>query len=96
MTHEEDWLSILEDLILHEGDNRKASIVNSTDLDVQSRYTHKTYLEGRVIMCPRDENVDEINTYILRQIPGEQVISQFTYNMQSNVNGGRLTYVVPS
>lgn len=72
-TDEEGWVSIPEDLILHEGDNTKASIVNSTYPDIQSKYTDRTYLRERAIVCPRNEIVDEINTYIMSQIPREEV-----------------------
>ena len=70
---QEDWVGIPEDLILHEGDDPKASIVNTTYPDLHRKYTDRTYLEERAILCPRNETVDQINTYIMSQIPGEEV-----------------------
>ncbi|XP_037475643.1 uncharacterized protein LOC119353153 [Triticum dicoccoides] len=70
---DEDWVSILEDLILNKGDDPKASIVNNTCPELHNKYTDRTYLEERAILCPRNETVDQINTYIMSQIPGEEV-----------------------
>ncbi|XP_044396285.1 ATP-dependent DNA helicase pif1 isoform X1 [Triticum aestivum] len=70
---EVDWVSILEDLILHKGDDPEASIVNTTYPDLHRKYTDRTYLEERAILCPRNETADQITAYIMSQIRGEEV-----------------------
>uniref|UniRef100_A0A453HZ94 ATP-dependent DNA helicase n=1 Tax=Aegilops tauschii subsp. strangulata TaxID=200361 RepID=A0A453HZ94_AEGTS len=62
---DEDWVSIPEDLILHKGDDPKASIVNNTYPELHNKYTDRTYLEERAILCPRNETVDQINTPVM-------------------------------
>jgi len=69
---DEAWIKIPEDLILQKGEDELKTIVNSTYPDLSSNYKNRTYLEERAILCPRNEMVDEINSYIMSQIPGEE------------------------
>lgn len=70
---DEAWINIPEDLILEKGENELETIVNNTYPDISRNYKNRTYLEERAILCPRNETVDEINAYIMNQIPGEEV-----------------------
>ncbi|CAL4998052.1 unnamed protein product [Urochloa decumbens] len=70
---DETWIDIPKELILEKGENSKETIVNSTYTDIQINYRNRKYLEERAILCLRNETVNEINSYIMDQIPGEEV-----------------------
>lgn len=70
---DEAWINIPKDLILEKGENELETIVNSTYPDISRNYKNRRYLEERAILCPRNETVDEINAYIMGQIPSEEV-----------------------
>uniref|UniRef100_K3YXY4 ATP-dependent DNA helicase n=2 Tax=Setaria italica TaxID=4555 RepID=K3YXY4_SETIT len=69
---DEAWITIPQDLILQKGEDELETIVNNTYPDLSRNYSNRTYLEERAILCPRNEMVDNINSYIMSQIPGEE------------------------
>ncbi|WVZ88360.1 hypothetical protein U9M48_034890 [Paspalum notatum var. saurae] len=69
---DESWIKIPKDLILQRGENEMEAIVNSTYPELTLKYNNIAYLEERAILCPRNEMVDEINSYVMSQIPGEE------------------------
>lgn len=78
---QEPWVLIPEDLLLQKGENQLETIINSTYPNLWTNYTNRKYLEERAILCPRNEMVDEVNSYIMGRIEGEEV----TYRSSNTV-----------
>nr|XP_040256214.1 uncharacterized protein LOC120973949 [Aegilops tauschii subsp. strangulata] len=70
---EEAWVHIPEELLLQKGENQLETIINNTYPNLWKNYMNRTYLEERAILCPRNEMVDEVNSYIMGRIEGEEV-----------------------
>jgi hypothetical protein len=70
---EKGWVRMPSDLLLQKGDDPKAQIIESTYPDLQDNCCKQNYLEERAILCPVNENVNELNEYIMDQIQGDKV-----------------------
>ncbi|KAG2630381.1 hypothetical protein PVAP13_3KG485601 [Panicum virgatum] len=47
------------------------AIVDSVYTDLANQYRNVDYLKSRAILCPKNDTVDEISTYIVSLLPGE-------------------------
>ncbi|KAM0880860.1 hypothetical protein ACQ4PT_033300 [Festuca glaucescens] len=70
---DEAWVNIPEDLLLRKGGNQLETIINSTYPNLWTNYKNRKYLEERAILCPRNEMVKEVNSYIMSRIEGEEI-----------------------
>ncbi|CAL4917033.1 unnamed protein product [Urochloa decumbens] len=70
---DEEWVSIPNDLLLQKGDDPKAKIIESTYPDLHDNCCRQQFFEERAILCTTNENVKEINEYIMDQIQGDTV-----------------------
>jgi hypothetical protein len=70
----EEWINIPDDILLEKGNDPREIIVNSTYPDLLSNYRERAFLQGRIILCPSNDTVQEINEYIMDQISGEEMI----------------------
>jgi ATP-dependent DNA helicase PIF1 len=69
---DEMLIEIPEDLLLKpEGDNIP-TIVNAVYSELQNQYTDVNYLQSRAILCPTNDSVYEINSYIVSLLPGQE------------------------
>ena len=91
----EAWVHIREDLLLQKGENQLETIINNTYPNLWTNYMSRTYLEERAILCPRNEMVDEVNSYIMGRIDGEEVTyrsSDTVCKAMSNSEDGERLY----
>ncbi|KAK9665931.1 hypothetical protein RND81_14G146800 [Saponaria officinalis] len=73
---EKTWISIPEDMLIENTDDPIASIVEEVYPQLLEKYTDPLYLQERAILAPKNDNAEQVNNYILRLIPGEEVISK--------------------
>ncbi|KAJ1295317.1 hypothetical protein BS78_01G215000 [Paspalum vaginatum] len=71
---DEEWVTIPSDLLLQKGDDPKAKIIESTYPGLHDNCCKKKLLEESAILCTTNENVKEINEYIMGRIEGDAVI----------------------
>nr|GEU39883.1 uncharacterized mitochondrial protein AtMg00810-like [Tanacetum cinerariifolium] len=67
---EATWIEISEDFILSSAQSQIEHIVNDTFLEFISRKSDGEYLKERAILTPRNDDPDEINTYMFKKLPG--------------------------
>ncbi|OMP07463.1 DNA helicase PIF1, ATP-dependent [Corchorus olitorius] len=68
---EGNWIKIPHDLLIHtEGDPIQV-IANEIYHDLQNHYADSAYIKERAIVTPYNDTVDQINSHILDQIPGD-------------------------
>lgn len=65
------WIQILDDLLIPLGNNAIEDIVTSTYPNIQNNYKDPKYLRARVILTQTNDTVDEINSFILNSLPGQ-------------------------
>jgi ATP-dependent DNA helicase PIF1 len=70
---DEAWVHIPKNLVLQKRGNQLETIINRTYPNLWTNYTNRKYLEERAILCPRNEMVNEVNSYIMSRIDGEEV-----------------------
>lgn len=68
----ESWVSIDPDLMIAKSNDAIDSIVKSIYPDLDKHIGQSSYLVSRAILTPTNETVDEINNYILQNLPGEE------------------------
>jgi len=68
---EPSWVTIPDDLLIHTKGDKVAAIVSEVYPDLLRRYRDPTYLASRAIVCPNNQTVDEINSYIVSMLPGD-------------------------
>ncbi|KAK9669021.1 hypothetical protein RND81_13G103600 [Saponaria officinalis] len=73
---EKTWISIPEDMLIQNTGDPIASIVEEVYPHLLEKYTDPLYLQGRAILAPKNDIAEEVNKYILRLIPGEEVVSK--------------------
>lgn len=69
---DDSWIEIPDDLLLPAGDAPIANIVASTYPDIKNNYDNHDYLKSRGILTPRNETVDEVNSFVLNMIGTEK------------------------
>ncbi|KAK0582407.1 hypothetical protein LWI29_025282 [Acer saccharum] len=70
---ESSWIEIPEDLLIPVGENHIQNIVASTYPDIRTKYMEHEFLRQRAILTPKNDIVDEVNSYVLSEIPGEKI-----------------------
>ena len=68
---EPSWVTIPDDLLIHTEGDKIAALVSEVYPDLLRRYRDPTYLASRAIVCPNNQTVDEINSYIVSMLPGD-------------------------
>ena len=68
---EPSWVTIPDDLLIHTEGDKIAALVSEVYPDLLRRYCDPTYLASRAIVCPNNQTVDEINSYIVSMLPGD-------------------------
>ncbi|PIN09959.1 DNA helicase PIF1/RRM3 [Handroanthus impetiginosus] len=68
---EPTWIKILDDLLIDERDDAIAEIVQSIYPNLMANYCDPIYLCSRAILCPTNDIVDQVNSYIMSLILGE-------------------------
>jgi hypothetical protein len=69
----EEWIKIPSKILHQNKMEQIKEIVQDTYPNLQKRYKDQQYIEERMILCPINKMVDEINKYIMRHIPSEEV-----------------------
>ncbi len=62
---EEDWIRLLELLLLPAHMRTKENLIEFVYLDLMNNFSNPIYLKQRAILAPKNEDVDEINDAIL-------------------------------
>ncbi|KAK9689723.1 hypothetical protein RND81_09G077200 [Saponaria officinalis] len=78
---EKTWISIPDEMIIENTRDSVASIVEEVYPHLLENYTDTAYLQGRAILTPKNKTADEVNTYMLTLIPGEQIVSKNMENI---------------
>jgi len=68
---EPSWVTIPDDLLIHTEGDKIAALVSEVYPDLLRRYRDPSYLSSRAIVCPNNQTVDEINSYIVSMLPGD-------------------------
>lgn len=68
---EASWVTIPDDLLIQTEGNKIAALVSEVYSAFLTNYQDPTYLASRVIICPNNTTVDEINDYIVSMLPGD-------------------------
>ncbi|XP_077252569.1 uncharacterized protein LOC143891966 [Tasmannia lanceolata] len=69
---EPSWIKIPSHLLIRGGDNPIGKIVSITYPSFHNSYKHAHYLQERAILTPKNHAVDEINSYVMQFVVGEQ------------------------
>ncbi|GJQ97094.1 DNA helicase PIF1, ATP-dependent [Tanacetum coccineum] len=78
---EPSWIQIPEQFIINSSDSPIESIVAGTYPNFIERQHDEEYLKERAILTLRNDDVDEINTYMFKKLAGKSV----TYNSADEV-----------
>ena len=70
-TLDEMLVPIPQDFLIKDYTEPIPAIVDSVYADLANQYKNVDYLKTRAILCPKNDTVDEINTYIVSLLPGE-------------------------
>ncbi|XP_074303613.1 uncharacterized protein LOC141638064 [Silene latifolia] len=73
---DQTWIKIPEDILISTQDDPIQTIVNEVYPELLGNYTNPKYLQGRAILAPKNDTVDEINKHILNLLPGDVEISK--------------------
>ncbi|KAK9057542.1 hypothetical protein SSX86_022378 [Deinandra increscens subsp. villosa] len=68
---EASWITIPTDLLIHVFDLPVESILSSTFPDLESNISDHRYLQERCVLCPTNDEVDEVNLCVLEKLTGE-------------------------
>ena len=68
----ESWVEIPHDMLLISNGDDFGTIVDSTYPDLNQRVGDPQYFRERAILAPRNEMVDDINSYVVDLINGEE------------------------
>jgi hypothetical protein len=69
----DELVKIPEDLLLEKGDDSGQTIIDNTYLDFLNNYKERSFLQERVVLCARNEFVQEISDYIMNKLSGEEI-----------------------
>ncbi|XP_062182104.1 ATP-dependent DNA helicase PIF1-like [Phragmites australis] len=69
---EATWIDIPPDLLLHTDGDKIACIVSSVYPNFKSNFFNVSYLCKRAILAPTNEIADEVNSYVLSLVPGDE------------------------
>ena len=70
-TPDETLVPIPEEFLIKDYTEPIAAIVDAVYTDMVNQYKNIDYLRNRAILCPKNDTVDEINTYIVSLLPAE-------------------------
>jgi len=70
-TPDETLVPIPEEFLIKDYTEPIAAIVDVVYTDLVNQYKNIDYLRNRAILCPKNDTVDEINTYIVSLLPAE-------------------------
>ncbi|XP_074282720.1 uncharacterized protein LOC141607260 [Silene latifolia] len=93
---EKTWIRIPRDLLLTTTNDPIGTVVNSIYPGLLNNYTNPNYLQGRAILAPKNELVDEINGSILRLIPCDEVIAKSADRIYPLINGRNMENLYPT
>ncbi|KAK9050619.1 hypothetical protein SSX86_030411 [Deinandra increscens subsp. villosa] len=68
---EASWITIPADLLIPVSDHLVESILSSTFPDLESNISDHRYLQERCVLCPTNDEVDEVNLCVLEKLTGE-------------------------
>lgn len=71
---EPNWIQIPNEILVHARDNGVETIVREIYLDIQYEVNEAQYIRDRAILTPRNEDVDLINNYVLKDLPTESMV----------------------
>ncbi|XP_025828746.1 uncharacterized protein LOC112903745 [Panicum hallii] len=70
---EASWITIPDDLLVHTDGDKTAALVVEVFPDFIMNYKNPEYLATRAIVCPNNQDADDINDYIVKLVPGDDV-----------------------
>ncbi|XP_025801486.1 ATP-dependent DNA helicase PIF2-like [Panicum hallii] len=70
---EASWITIPDDLLVHTDGDKTAALVAEVFPDFIMNYKNPEYLAARAIVCPNNQDADDINDYIVKLVPGDDV-----------------------
>ena len=68
LTDSEQWIKILDDIIISQNCNAIPKIVECTYPDLKNKIIDEKYLQKRAILTPKYETVHEINDYMMDHV----------------------------
>ena len=69
---EATWIKIPHEFLLMPTGDKISCIVNAVYGDLVANYDNISYLQSRAILTPTNDLVDELNSYIISLLPGEE------------------------
>ncbi|XP_020080716.1 ATP-dependent DNA helicase PIF1-like [Ananas comosus] len=69
---EPTWIKIPDDMLIKNSGDSIRDIVLAIYQDLEHNYNNSSYLRDRAIIAPINDLSDEVNTYVLSLIPGEE------------------------
>ncbi|XP_062210318.1 uncharacterized protein LOC133911879 isoform X1 [Phragmites australis] len=86
---EPTWIEIPSNFLLHTDGDKIASIIASVYPDFRAQFSNPSYLCRRAILTPTNEVADEVNSYILSLVPGQekQYLSSDTISKSTDIVG---------
>ncbi|XP_077242429.1 uncharacterized protein LOC143882934 [Tasmannia lanceolata] len=70
---ESSLIKIPDHLLIYGGDNSIAEIISTTYPSFHNWYKDPQYLQERAILTPKNYSVDEINSFMLHIVPGDEL-----------------------
>ncbi|KAK9061893.1 hypothetical protein SSX86_019077 [Deinandra increscens subsp. villosa] len=68
---EASWITIPADLLIPVSDHPVESILSNTFPDLERNISDHRYLQERCVLCPTNDEVDEVNLCVLEKLTGE-------------------------
>ena len=61
-----------------------ADLATAIYSDIKENYQNRDYITSRIMMCPKNDTTDQINEFVMNQIPGEAKILLSADSVDSN------------
>ena len=80
--NEEDMVHINEKFIVN--GETFADLATTIYSDIKENYQNRDYITSRIMMCPKNDTTDQINEFVMNQIPGEAEVLLSADSVDSN------------
>ena len=81
--HNEDNMIHVDEKFIVRG-KTFADLATTIYSDIKENYQNRDYITSRIMMCPKNDTTDQINEFVMNQIPGEAKVLLSADSVDSN------------
>ena len=81
--HNEDNMIHVDEKFIVRGETF-ADLATTIYSDIKENYQNRDYITSRIMMCPKNDTTDQINEFVINQIPGEAKVLLSADSVDSN------------